>query len=167
MTKTNTHVTAEVLNNQLRREYKEQVQRNEHAYNLHIKISATDYDLLARVAENEERRLSDLLQLIFANGLEAHFGDKGVRFNKKEHEWNSIETAHMKRQKELTESEGWDALSWEEKRAKGYRHIGPEWRNFAHGCCGEITPEEDNLIEPMAHRIAAFARKEETPATAV
>ena len=73
----------------------------------------------------------------------------------------------MKRQKELAESEGWDDLSWEEKRAKGFKYMGPEWRNYAHSCSGEITPEEDNLIEPMAHRIASFARKEDMPASTV
>ena len=82
MTITTTAASKEELSASMQREYKEQVQANEHAYNLHIKISATDYDLLARVAEEQERRLSDLLQLIFANGLEAHFGDKGVRFEK-------------------------------------------------------------------------------------
>ena len=66
---------------------------------LSIDVTGKQYYLLSRIAKSDDRRLQDLLYLIFSLGLSIYFCERSVYISKDENEF----TEEEKKQKALNE----------------------------------------------------------------
>ncbi len=121
---------------------------------LTIKISDADLAMMGRIAEQQNRRLQDLNQIIFAIGLDVHFDSEGVYIKKDENELTDEEKEQLAVNIQLRKN-GYHQLSKEEKAKTAYKDVEDAWQNF--GPANGETYGFDNLIEPMAKRIKRFA----------
>lgn len=121
---------------------------------LTIKISDADLAMMERIAAQQNRRLQDLNQIIFAIGLDIHFDGEGVYIKKTEDELTDEQKEQLKINHQLR-IDGYYQLSEEEKAKTAYKAVEDSWQNF--GPANGETYGFDNLIEPMAERIQRFA----------
>ena len=121
--------------------------------NLTIKLSDKDHDLLQRIAQATDRRLSDLCYLLYARGLESYFCEEVVFVRMRDDEMPQDVRDRIAKNSELEAQDGWWELSWEERKKQGYTHVHNQLHN-SHN-----QPGGDQLIEPLAKRIAAEATK--------
>ena len=121
---------------------------------LTIKVSAADHKKLKAIASQEGRRLDDLSQLVYGEGLALFYCETGVSIKKEPHEYTEKESRQLSKNKELEASEGWLALSWEQRKERGYEHVSEFISNHERDDSGQFV---DRLIDPLAERIKAFA----------
>ena len=121
--------------------------------NLTIKLSDKDHDLLQRIAQATDRRLSDLCYLLFARGLDSFFCEDLVSVPMHDDEMPQDLRDQIAKNSELEQQEGWHELDWKEKEKQGHKYVC-RYMNNAHN-----QPGGDQLIEPLAKRIAAEATK--------
>jgi len=121
--------------------------------NLTIEVSDKDYDLLQRIAQATDRRLSDLSHLIYADGLRMYFCETAVYVEMRNDEIPQKLRNQLVKNAELEAQEAWYDLSWEERKKQGFDHVCTYMHN------GDNQPGGDQLIEPLAKRIAAEATK--------
>ena len=124
---------------------------------LSIRIPSSDLDMLKRLAAEENRRMSDLLLLVFAHGLECHFHNI-ISIERKDEEIPENELKQVKLNEKLMEEDGFWRLTEEERKAKGWvpnmhRRIS-NWERH-----GDAKPV-DRLIAPMVERLRALATDE-------
>ena len=124
-----------------------------------ITVSDRDYDLLTRIAKADNRRLSDMSYLCYAEGLDYLFTDHELCVERVHaDEYTAKEKEQMEKNKELEKTEGWNDLDWDQKREKGYKYVHDHISNW------EKEEDEDGhydpLIAPLAKRIKAYATKE-------
>ncbi len=100
-----------------------------------ISFSLTDkqYCLLTRIAEADDRRLSDLVQLLFGRGLEYFYCETPLSIKKIDSDYSEEDRKQQSKNEELENSEGWNKLSWEEKREKGWAHVCDYMQNWGGG----------------------------------
>lgn len=120
-----------------------------------IKLSAADLDLLRRIAKSENRRLQDLSQIMFGLGLESFFRETVVCFKKEENELTAEEIAQNKINLDLVHNHNYYSLSEDDKKKTAYNRVETCWTNY--GERDENNQRSDNLVEPIAERIKAFA----------
>lgn len=120
-----------------------------------IKLSAADLDLLRRIAKSENRRLQDLSQIMFGLGLEIFFCETVVCFEKEENELTAEEIAQNKINLDLVHNHKYYSLSEDDKKKTAYNRVETCWTNY--GERDENNQRSDNLVEPIAKRIKAFA----------
>ena len=122
---------------------------------LSIQLSESDLDQLQRVAKAENRRFSDLMQLIFAAGLDLYFCEQYVAIERTDSEIPADELKQIELNDKLTSVSGFWQLPEDEREAKGYR------KGFSRMISNhdEIKggKPEDRLIDPIAERIRAIA----------
>ena len=58
---------------------------------LELMLSDKHYDLLKRIAKADDRRLSDLIPLLFSTGLNFYFDEKNIFVEKKDNEFTHEE----------------------------------------------------------------------------
>jgi len=121
---------------------------------LTIKVSAADHKKLKAIASQEGRRLDDLSQLVYAQGLEIFYCETGVSIKKEPHEYTEKENLQLAKNKQLEASEGWSDLEWEERKKRGFKHVSDWISNHERDDSGQFV---DRLIDPLAERIKAFA----------
>ena len=121
---------------------------------LTIKVSPADHKKLKAIAASEGRRLDDLSQIIYAYGLALFYCETGVSIKKEPHEYTEKESRQLSKNKELEASKGWLALSWEQRKERGYEHVSEFISNHERDDSGQFV---DRLIDPLAERIKAFA----------
>ena len=121
--------------------------------NLTIKVSDKDYDLLQRIADATDRRLSDLSHLIYGMGLRLYFCETLVSVEMQDDEMPQEKRDQLAKNAELEKQDGWYQLSYEERKKQGYAHVCTHMHN------GDNQPGGDQLIEPLAERIKAEATK--------
>lgn len=110
--------------------------------------------MLQRIAKVTDRRLPDLAQLLFADGLFFFFAEECVYVKKEENEFTKAEKDQLAINKPLIE-EGYYHLSDEEQAKTAFKKVEKGWQNF-----GPTETEKygfDNLIVPMAERIKSIA----------
>ena len=115
-----------------------------------IKVSAADKEMLERIAKSQDRRFNDLMQILFANGLEYSYIDETVTVNKEDSEF----TEQEKEQQLINEAliaNGYYQLSKADREATDFKHVDACFHNGL--CCSD----KDTLIAPIAERIKAFA----------
>jgi len=122
---------------------------------IEILVSDKDFDLLTRIAKDQNRRLSDLNYLLYSRGLESFFCETMVSIPKKLYEYTTEEKEQEKKNGELEETEGWFDLDYAEREAKGYKHVCPYISN--HEYDKKTKKYSDPLIEPLADKIASYA----------
>jgi len=121
-----------------------------------IKLSATDLDMLRRIAKSEDRRLQDLSQIMFGIGLEIFFCETVVCFEKEENELTAEEIAQKKINLDLVQNHNYYSLSEDDRKKTAYNRVETCWTNY--GERDEKTSRRvDNLVEPIVQRIKSFA----------
>ena len=125
---------------------------------LPVRLSEADLNLLQRIAKSENRRLSDLVQLVFACGLDVMFCETHVIINREDSEIPADELKQIKLNEKLMEEDGFWQLTAEERQAKGYRK--GFCRHISNHDLIDGNKREDRLIDPLADRIRALAMKD-------
>tara|TARA_R100000773_G_scaffold42031_2_gene38970 strand:+ start:237 stop:641 length:405 start_codon:yes stop_codon:yes gene_type:complete len=121
---------------------------------IEFKVSDKDFDLLTRIAKDQNRRLEDLNYLLYSTGLKSFFCETMVSIPKKLSEYSSEEKEQEKKNDKLEETEGWFDLDYGEREAKGYKHVCPYISNHEYN--KKTRKYSDPLIEPLADRIASY-----------
>ena len=122
---------------------------------LKIEISDADASYLERIAREDQRRLSDLLTILLADGLRYQYCEECVSIELRDDEIPADRLALIKRNEELLKQSGFWAQSEEERKAQGYTNgVSRRLSNHEDDGAGGFT---DLLIEPLADRIASAA----------
>ena len=119
---------------------------------LSIDVTEKQYYLLSRIAKSDDRRLQDLLYLIFSLGLSIYFCERSVYISKDENEF----TEEEKKQKALNEKliqdiEKFHYLSEEEQTKLGFKKVELGYSNYSR---------ENDFIEKLADEIKENALKQ-------
>ena len=119
---------------------------------LKIPLTKKQISLLERIAKADDRRLQDLLYLIFSLGLSIYFCERSVYISKDENEF----TEEEKKQKALNEkiikdTEKFHYLSEEEQKKLGLKEVELSYSNYSR---------ENDFIEKLADEIKENAIKE-------
>ena len=119
---------------------------------LSIDVTEKQYYLLSRIAKSDDRRLQDLLYLIFGMGLSIYFCERSVYISKEENEF----TEEEKKQKAINEklikdTEKFHYLSEEEQKKLGFKEVELSYSNYSR---------ENDFIEKLADEIKENAIKE-------
>ena len=95
---------------------------------LTIKVTDKQYDYFKRIARSEDRKLDDLVRLIFIEGIYHNWSEDTYSFKKKDDEYTPKEQDQIIKNKELEKTEGWDDLDYKEKAKRGYDSVS-EWHS--------------------------------------
>ena len=98
---------------------------------LTIEVTDKQYDYFKRIARSEDRKLNDLIRLIFCTGLDFHWSESYFSIEKKDDEYTPEEQDQIvkneKIRKELEKQGRWIyQLSNEEEVKLGYKTVS-EW----------------------------------------
>lgn len=120
---------------------------------LTIQLSDKDLNLLERIAEQDDRRITDFVQLMFSRGLDYYYCDEIVSIKKTEEEYTQEERDQQSLNAELMNKYS----THDERKEHGFKYVyccisNHETDKFS----GEY---KDMLIEPLANRIKAYAIK--------
>ncbi len=116
---------------------------------LSIQLKDKQYDLLARIAKSERRKLSDLLYVLLGYGVSVQYCDQGVCIPKEASEYTEEEKQTIANNEALEATEGWMSLNLEERTKRGYEHVPTHLNNYTHG------PQD--FIEELSNSIMDLA----------
>ena len=119
---------------------------------LSINVTEKQYYLLSRIAKSDDRRLQDLLYLIFSLGLSIYFCERSVYISKDDDEFTEDE----KKQKAINEkliqdTERFHHLSEKEQKDLGFKQVELGYSNYSR---------ENDFIEKLADEIKENALKQ-------
>ena len=106
--------------------------------------------MLERIAKSQDRRFNDLMQILFANGLEYSYVDETVTVVKEDSDFTEQEKAQKLINQDLIDN-GYHQLSKADREATEFKHVDACFHN------GFSFNDTDTLIAPIAERIKAFA----------
>ena len=122
----------------------------------HLKLSLTDknYYLLERIAKADDRRLDDLIYLIFSQGLSSYFCERSIYIDKDENEITEEEKKQIKKNDQIIENtEKFWQLEDDEQKKLGYIHV----QKFYSNC---YSPGKEDFIDKLADEIKENALKQ-------
>ena len=122
----------------------------------HLKLSLTDknYYLLERIAKADDRRLDDLIYLIFSQGLSSYFCERSIYIDKDENEITEEEKKQIKKNDQIIENtEKFWQLEDDEQKKLGYIHV----QKFYSNC---YSPGKKDFIDKLADEIKENALKQ-------
>jgi len=119
---------------------------------LSIDVTEKQYYLLSRIAKSDDRRLQDLLYLIFSLGLSIYFCERSVYISKDDDEFTEDE----KKQKALNEkliknTKRFHHLSEKEQKNLGFKQVELGYSNYNR---------DNDFIEKLANEIKENALKQ-------
>ena len=121
-----------------------------------LKLSLTDknYYLLERIAKADDRRLNDLIYLIFSQGLSSYFCERSIYIDKDENEITKEEKDQIKKNEEIikTNSEFWH-LEDDEQKKLGYKRVEKFYSNY-------YEEGKKDFIDKLAEEIKDNALKQ-------
>ena len=117
---------------------------------LSIQLTEQQHDLLARIAEADDRRLSDFSLLILAEGLTSYFCEKGIHVEKRDDEFTEEERAQQVKNDEIRNHPDIDDINWEQMKERGFKPVS----NYFTNC--RCEPGED-FVENLSKSIRAQA----------
>tara|TARA_R100001086_G_scaffold95401_1_gene47461 strand:+ start:236 stop:736 length:501 start_codon:yes stop_codon:yes gene_type:complete len=121
-----------------------------------LKLSLTDknYYLLERIAKADDRRLNDLIYLIFSQGLSSYFCERSIYINKDENEITEAEKKQIKKNDQIIENTDkfWQ-LEEDEQKKLGYIRV----EKFYSNC---YSPGKKDFISKLADEIKENALKQ-------
>ena len=118
-----------------------------------IQISAADKAMLKRIAKAVDRRSADLIQLMFARGLEFFFCEEQIWVDKLPDEYTEEERQQQEKNKAIREDP--EINGWEAQQKAGYVQVRDSLTNRMPRPDGDGW--HDSLIEPIAKRLRAIA----------
>jgi len=117
---------------------------------LELMLSDKHYDLLKRIAKADDRRLSDLIPLLFSTGLNFYFDEKNIFVEKKDNEFTYEEKKQNKINKELEiNNPGFWGLSNDKRKKLGYKHVETFFSNY--------HSEQKNFISELSKDLKEYA----------
>ncbi len=99
------------------------------------------YDVLKRIAKYERRKFRDFVYLILAEGLSSYYCERQMFVDKLQTEYTKEETDQIAKNAELEKTEGWNDLSWDERKSRGYVSVEDYWQH------SDISKFENQLID--------------------
>ena len=120
---------------------------------LTIRLSDKDLNLLKRIAEHDDRRVSDFVQLLFSRGLEFYYCDEIVHIQKLPDEYTKKE----RDQQMLNAALITKFNKHDERIENGFKYVQSFISNYEKD--PNTDEHTDKLIEPMVKRIKAYALK--------
>jgi len=139
----------------------------------HLKLSLTDknYYLLQRIAKADDRRLNDLIYLVFSTGLSSYFCERAIYFEKDDSEITIEEKAQIKKNQEIIKNNDkfWQ-LEDDEQKKLGYEKVSQSYSNcyeqgkkdFIDELADEIRNNALKLIKEDYKEIEENIMKENT-----
>ena len=113
-----------------------------------IQVSDKQYSLLTRIANSEQRRLSDFNYLIYGQGLDMFFCERSVHIKKEPDEYTKEEKKQQAINKKVEKSK--PRSDWEEH---GWEHVCDYMYNY------DKPDGEMDFITKLANEIEAHAYK--------
>jgi len=121
---------------------------------LSIQVTNKQYYLLERIAKADDRRLNDLLYLIFSSGLGVYFCEKSIYISKEDHEFTEEEIKQKKLNNKLIEDTNkFHSLSDDEQKKLGFKEVELSYNNY-----GEYNKKD--FIDDLAEEIKNNALNE-------
>ena len=100
--------------------------------NLKIPVTKQQLYLLERIAKNDDRRLEDLVNLVFSTGLEIYFCERGICFDKDQNELTEDEKKQIKINEKLrNENKNFYFLEDDEQKKLGYKKVETQYSNYS------------------------------------
>lgn len=99
------------------------------------------YDVFSRIAKYERRKFRDFIYLILAEGLSSYYCERQLFVDKLQTEYTKEETDQIAKNAELEKTEGWNDLSWDERKSRGYVSVEDYWQH------SDISKFENQLID--------------------
>jgi len=127
---------------------------------LTIEVTDKQYDLFKRIALEDNRKLNDLIRLVFITGIDFHWSENYFSFKKRDDEFTPQERKQMaKNEKILKQLEKEDKpfyqLSDEEKEKLGYKSV-EEWHKG-----GGYEDSKTNLCSLLSEELKAVLLDQE------
>ena len=127
---------------------------------LTIEVTDKQYDLFKRIALEDNRKLNDLIRLVFITGIDFHWSENYFSFKKRDDEFTPQERKQMaKNEKILKQLEKEDKpfyqLSDEEKEKLGYKSV-EEWHRG-----GGYEDSKTNLCSLLSEELKAVLLDQE------
>ena len=123
--------------------------------NLKIPVSQKQLSLLKRIAKADDRRLEDLINLVFSTGLEIYFCERAICFDKDQNELSNEEKKQIKINKKLiNETENFWSLKDDEQKKLGYKKVETQYSNYS------CSYSEKSFIDLLAQEIRNNALKQ-------
>ena len=120
--------------------------------NLKIPVTKKQLYLLERIAKNDDRRLEDLVNLVFSTGLEIYFCERGICFEKDQDELTEDEKKQIKINEKLREdNKNFWTLEDEEQKKLGYKKVETQYSNYS---------DNKSFIDLLAQEIRNNALKQ-------
>jgi len=110
----------------------------------HLKLSLTDknYYLLQRIAQADDRRLNDLIYLIFSTGLSYYFCERSICISKNDDEYTEEEIKQKAlNDKLLLDNRKFHFQSDKEQKDQGYKYVDTTYDNY---------DRDNNFIEQLS-----------------
>ena len=126
-------------------------------YMEHLKIPVTKKQLylLERIAKNDDRRLEDLVNLVFSTGLEIYFCERGICFEKDQDELTEDEKKQIKINEKLREeNKNFWSLEDDEQKKLGYKKVETQYSNYS------CSYSDKSFIDLLAQEIRNNALKQ-------
>ena len=120
----------------------------------HLKIQVTpnQLSLLKRIAKADDRRLEDLINLVFSCGLSVYFCERSICVSKNDDEFTEDEIKQKAlNDKLLKDNPKFHYQSQEEQKAQGYKYVDNTYDNYNR---------DDDFIEKLADEIKENALKQ-------
>ena len=100
--------------------------------NLKIPVTKKQLYLFERIAKNDDRRLEDLVNLVFSTGLEIYFCERGICFDKDQDELTEDEKKQIKINEKLrNENKNFYLLKDDEQKKLGYKKVETQYSNYS------------------------------------
>ena len=117
---------------------------------LEILLTDKQHNLLERIAKADDRRLSDLIPLLFSTGLNYYFDEKNIYVEKKDIEFTKEEKKQNKINKQLEiDNPGFWGLSNDKRKKLGYKHVETFYSNY--------HSQQKNFISELSKDIKEYA----------
>ena len=120
----------------------------------HLKtlVNKKQLSLLKRIAKSDDRRLDDLINLVFSTGLSIYFCERSICISKNEDEYTEAEIKQKAiNDKLLKDNPKFHYLTAEEQKEQGYKYVDNTYDNYNR---------DDDFIEKLSDEIKNNALNE-------
>ena len=119
---------------------------------LKIPLTKKQISLLERIAKADDRRLEDLVNLVFSCGLSVYFCERSICICKNDDEYTDEEIKQKSfNDKLLKDNSKFHYLSPEEQKAQGFKYVDSTFDNYNR---------DDDFIEKLSDEIKENALKQ-------
>ena len=121
---------------------------------LTIEVTDKQYDLFKRIALEDNRKLNDLIRLVFITGIDFHWSEDYFSFKKRDDEFTPQEKKQIAKNEKILkqlekEEKQFFQLSDEERKKLGYKSV----EDYHKG--GGYEDDENNLCRLLSKELKA------------